>query len=95
MAAVWDLSAKKRLRQLPKYPSSISCLSFNCDGTKLAVAGSSFLEEGTSKEGMINALWIRDGVLAECKVRGFSLVCGCRGRQADHKRSPNPKHKFV
>lgn len=74
MAAIWDLSAKKRLRQLPKYPSSISCLSFNCDGTKLAIAGSSFLEEGTSKEGMQNALWIRDGVANECKVSSSQLT---------------------
>jgi hypothetical protein len=33
----WDPVAKKRLRQLPKYPAPISALSFNADGTLLAV----------------------------------------------------------
>lgn len=36
--SIWDPLAKKRLRQFPKYPSPISALEFNCDGTKLAVA---------------------------------------------------------
>ncbi|GJN89371.1 hypothetical protein Rhopal_002351-T1 [Rhodotorula paludigena] len=36
--SVWDPAAKKRLRQFPKYPSPISALEFNADGSQLAVA---------------------------------------------------------
>ncbi|KAH9815526.1 WD40-repeat-containing domain protein [Melampsora americana] len=47
MVSIWDSAAKKRLRQLPKYPASISSLAFNCDGSKLAIACSLIEEEGT------------------------------------------------
>lgn len=47
MVSIWDSAAKKRLRQLPKYPASISSLAFNCDGTKLAIGCSLIEEEGT------------------------------------------------
>jgi len=42
--SVWDPLAKKRLRQLPKYVSSIMCMAFSCDGEKLAV-GCGWMEE--------------------------------------------------
>ncbi|KAJ2998069.1 hypothetical protein HDV02_004894 [Globomyces sp. JEL0801] len=42
---------KKRLRQYPAYPTSISSLSFNCDGTQLAVASSYTFEEGEKEMG--------------------------------------------
>jgi len=37
---VWDGKNKKRLSQFRKYPTSISALSFNHDGTQLAIASS-------------------------------------------------------
>jgi WD40 repeat protein len=44
IVSIWDSAAKKRLRQLPKYPGSITSLAFNSDGSKLAI-GCSILEE--------------------------------------------------
>ncbi|OAV87346.1 hypothetical protein PTTG_00592 [Puccinia triticina 1-1 BBBD Race 1] len=44
IVSIWDSAAKKRLRQLPKYPGSITSLAFNSDGSKLAI-GCSVLEE--------------------------------------------------
>ena len=46
MVNVWDWQNKKRLRQFPKYPSSIASLSFSHDGKYLAVASSYTFEEG-------------------------------------------------
>lgn len=42
----WDRVNRKRIRQLPKYHSSISSLSFNRDGQLLAIASSYGYEEG-------------------------------------------------
>lgn len=59
--SLWDPVAKKRLRQLPKYPAPISALSFNADGTLLAVAFSEE-DEGAAKGGKTtggNGVWIR------------------------------------
>ncbi|KAL8166557.1 hypothetical protein V2J09_008056 [Rumex salicifolius] len=43
---VWDGSNKKRLFQYAKYPTSVAALSFNRDGSLLAVASSYTYEEG-------------------------------------------------
>ncbi|KAJ1648756.1 mitotic spindle checkpoint protein Bub3 [Dispira simplex] len=43
---VWDWRNKKRLRQYPKYPSSIADLDFNCTGQWLAIASSYTYDEG-------------------------------------------------
>jgi len=43
---IWDGENKKRLFQFPKYPTSISSLSFSEDATLLAVASSYTFEEG-------------------------------------------------
>ncbi|MBW0468243.1 hypothetical protein O181_007958 [Austropuccinia psidii MF-1] len=48
IVSMWDSAAKKRLRQLPKYPGSVSSLAFNSDGTRLAVGCSVLEEEGTA-----------------------------------------------
>lgn len=58
--SVWDPLAKKRLRQFPKYPSPISALEFNCDGTKLAVAFSENDEGGVVGEKNGNGVVIRE-----------------------------------
>ena len=43
---LWDGAHKKRLCQLPQFPTSVAALAFNCDGSKLAVASSYCFEEG-------------------------------------------------
>ncbi|KAA6366173.1 MAG: putative Mitotic checkpoint protein BUB3.1, partial [Streblomastix strix] len=43
---IWDGEKRKRLTQFPKYETSISSLSFNGDGTLLAVAASYTWESG-------------------------------------------------
>lgn len=42
----WNPMSKKRLRVFPKHPASIASLSFNRDGTYLAIASSYCYEEG-------------------------------------------------
>lgn len=82
MLSIWDSAAKKRLRQLPKYPASISALAFNSDGSKLAIGCSLLEEEGTTPKPSEpdapeltekanlprNAIFIRS-VADDCKVR--------------------------
>jgi hypothetical protein len=43
---VWDHTAKKRLRQYPKYHNAVNDVSFNKTGTKLAVGVSYGWEKG-------------------------------------------------
>lgn len=68
--SVWDPFAKKRLRQFPKYPSPISVLEFNADGTKLAV-GFSQDDEGGKVLGATggNGVYVRT-CGDECKPKG-------------------------
>ena len=35
--SIWDHTAKKRLRQYPKYPIGVQDIAFNIDGSRLAV----------------------------------------------------------
>ncbi|KAL8283306.1 hypothetical protein RQP46_005716 [Phenoliferia psychrophenolica] len=56
--SIWDPLAKKRLRQFPKYPSPISALEFNSNGTRLAVAFSEADEGGVKGNG--NGIIIRE-----------------------------------
>ncbi|KAI8898596.1 WD40-repeat-containing domain protein [Globomyces pollinis-pini] len=58
VVSIWDGLNKKRLRQYPAYPTSISSLSFNCDGTQLAVASSYTFEEG-EKDHPQDAIFLR------------------------------------
>ena len=44
--SIWDHKLKKRLRQYPKYNSAVPSVSFNCDGTKLAVGVSYNWDDG-------------------------------------------------
>ncbi|GAA5898893.1 hypothetical protein JCM8208_005422 [Rhodotorula glutinis] len=61
--SVWDPSAKKRLRQFPRYPAPISALEFSADGNSLAVAfseadeGGNTTAKGAGQGG--NGVWIR------------------------------------
>lgn len=44
--SLWDGGNRKKLTQLPEYPTSISSLAFSSDGTVLAIASSYTYEEG-------------------------------------------------
>ena len=69
IVSIWDPVAKKRLRQFPKYPASVSALSFNADGTKLAIACAIIEEEqGNVPAGAKNALLLRS-VEDDCKPK--------------------------
>ena len=46
MVAIWDGEQKKRITQLPAFPTSIAALDFSRDGSLLAVASSYTFEEG-------------------------------------------------
>ena len=55
----WDGENKKRLYQYSRYQTSIADLSFNSQGTKLAVAASYTFEQG-EKDHPLDAIFIRD-----------------------------------
>lgn len=55
---MWDGRNKKRLCQFHRYPTSISGLSFNHDGSTLAIASSYTYEEG-EKDHPADAIYIR------------------------------------
>jgi len=55
---VWDGKNKKRLCQLPSFPTSVAALDFNHDGTLLAVAASYTFEEG-EKDHPADQIYIR------------------------------------
>lgn len=70
----WDHTAKKRLRQTPRYREAVSALAFNSTGTKLAVGVGYMWDEGEeggkrSRPGVV----IRE-VGNEVKVRLACLV---------------------
>ncbi|KAG8933808.1 hypothetical protein FRC02_011130 [Tulasnella sp. 418] len=70
----WDHTAKKRLKQLPKYPTGVSALAFADDGSKLAI-GVSYAwdlgDDGAKKdENKVVQVRVRDvGDEAKPKVR--------------------------
>jgi cell cycle arrest protein BUB3 len=55
----WDGENKKRLYQYARYQTSIADLSFNSQGTKLAVAASYTFEQG-EKDHPLDAIFVRD-----------------------------------
>jgi len=55
---IWDGFNKKRLRKFTKYPTTISSLSFNSEGSLLAVASSYTFEEG-EKDHPPDSIYIR------------------------------------
>lgn len=68
--SLWDHTAKKRLRQYPKYKEGIPSLAFSADGSKLAVAVSYCWDEGAKPAagGDKTSIFIRE-VADEAKVR--------------------------
>jgi cell cycle arrest protein BUB3 len=71
LVALWDGVAKRRIRQYPKYGSSIAALSFSADGKYLAVAISPGFEDGKDDvvEGAVN-VFIRELGPTEAKGKG-------------------------
>ena len=59
--SIWDYKLKKRLRQYPKYHSAIPSVSFNCDGTKLAIGVSYVWDEGEqgARSAQIPSIYVR------------------------------------
>ena len=70
---VWDRRNKKRLRQYPKLPTSISALSFNRDGSLLAIASSYCYEEG-EKDHPLDSIFIRAPDQSEFKTKPKETV---------------------
>ncbi|KAH6564551.1 hypothetical protein BASA50_008770 [Batrachochytrium salamandrivorans] len=69
---IWDGFNKKRIKQYPKYPTSVSSLSFNWDGSLLAVASSYTFEEG-EKDHPPDSIYIR--TINETEVRPKEFAC--------------------
>lgn len=61
----WDGGNKKRITQLPAYSNSIASLSFNCDGSLLAVAASYTYEEGATATHREENVFVRQVDMAE------------------------------
>ena len=49
--SIWDHTAKKRLRQYPKYALGVQDIAFSADGARLAVGVSYGWEHGEDAEG--------------------------------------------
>ena len=65
---MWDKDNKKRLTQLPGYPTSIASLSFNQDGTQLAIAASYTFEKG-EMEHPSDGIYVRDMLDSEVRPK--------------------------
>ncbi|KAF8517022.1 WD40 repeat-like protein, partial [Hysterangium stoloniferum] len=71
--SIWDHTAKKRLRQYPKYSLSVQDIAFNVDGSRLAVGVSYGWEQGpeqAAKNVGSSRVYVRE-VGDEVKVRNF------------------------
>ena len=59
--SLWDHTAKKRLKQLPKFKDGVPALAFSADGAKLAVAVSYCWDEGEKPASLSKtSVFIRD-----------------------------------
>jgi cell cycle arrest protein BUB3 len=56
---VWDGNSKKRLCQYHKYPTGISALAFNSEGTNLAIASSYSYDEGEKTDVAPDEIYVR------------------------------------
>lgn len=64
---IWDGQNKKRIAQLPRYPTSVAALAFNDPGTLLAVASSYTFEEGEKTPPPLDQIFVRE--VNELEVR--------------------------
>ena len=65
---IWDGAHKKRLCQIPGYPTSVSALAFSREGKYLAVASSYTWELG-DKEHPADAIYVRTMSDSELKPK--------------------------
>ena len=59
MVVTWDAINRKRITQYSKYPTSIAALSFNHDGSRLAIASSYTYEKGEMDDKPQDAVYVR------------------------------------
>jgi cell cycle arrest protein BUB3 len=72
IVALWDASAKRRIRQYQKYPTSVAALAFSSDGKYLAVGACPGFENGQedySGEGATK-VYVRELSDTEAKGKG-------------------------
>jgi cell cycle arrest protein BUB3 len=62
---LWDGGKKKKLTSFPSFPTSISSIAFNHDGSEIAIASSYTHEEG-DREHPQDEIYIRKILDAEC-----------------------------
>ena len=62
---LWDGLHKKKLTSLPAFPTSISAMAFNHDGSQMAIAASYTYEEG-DREHPRDEIYIRPMLDSEC-----------------------------
>lgn len=65
---VWDLANKKRLVNYTGYHNSISSVSFNKDGSLLAISSSYTFEEG-EKDHPGDAVYVREVNMTDVKPK--------------------------
>ncbi|KAJ3010504.1 mitotic spindle checkpoint protein Bub3 [Thoreauomyces humboldtii] len=65
---VWDGNNRKRLRPYLQYPTGVSALAFNCDGTYLAVASSYAFDEG-EKDHPPDSIYVKTISETECRPK--------------------------
>jgi cell cycle arrest protein BUB3 len=68
MLVTWDGQAKKRLASIASFPTSVSALTFNHDGSQLAIASSYTFEDG-EREHPHDEIYIRPMLDAECRPK--------------------------
>ena len=65
----WDAINKKKITSIvPTFPTSISALAFNADGTEIAVASSYTYEEG-EREHPKDEIYVRPLLKSECSPK--------------------------
>ena len=77
--SVWDHKSKKRLRQYPKYNNAVPSISFNKDGTQIAVGVSYNWDEGSTGQKSFGEsapkVFVRDiGEEVKVRLEHFPLV---------------------
>ena len=69
VAVFWDAIHKKKITSIvPTFPTSISALAFNDDGTEIAVASSYTYEEG-EREHPKDEIYVRPLLKSECSPK--------------------------
>ena len=71
VVALWDASAKRRIRQYQRYPASVAAMAFSGDGRMLAVGVCPGFEDGREGlgEGPVK-VYVRELTEGEAKGRG-------------------------